>query len=424
MVGGPLDRQGPRRAVRSTLVNAHSQGAVSSITLYRRAPHIVCYWKHGRFLFHNYATGTRAGASALACSVLDFFTHWRPLRDLLASNGDAEPDALHDLVSALVAANLLQRSDQPPKPEETAMSKMDRWNPEAGFFHSATKDVKFIDQKIARQQLRRQAEQWPMPAPIKRYSGAATIPLEPPDTGTDIARALLARRSWRRFGKGKIPLTTFGSLLGLTAGVQQWVTVPPAQKMALKTSPSGGARHPVEVYTLAWGIQGLKAGLYHYVADTHELELVRAGLDSRRVPSYIPYGEYWSGACAVIIFSAVYDRDLWRYPYSRAYRAPLIEAGHLCQTFCLLASSYGLAPFCAMGLADTAIERDLAVDGISESVLYIAGVGIRPKGLHWAPAPDGFGVPYVETNPYLQSRSPKGRAAVARTATRARRPAR
>ena len=281
------------------------------------------------------------------------------------------------------------------------MSKMDRWNPEAGFFHSATKDVTFTDQKTAAQQLHRQAAHWPMPDAVKRYADAARIPLDPPDTKTAVARALLARRSWRRFGKGKIPLTRFASLLGLTAGVQQWVTVPPAQRMALKTSPSGGARHPVEVYALAWGIRGLKPGLYHYVADTHELELVKGGVDSRRLPSYVPYGDYWSDACAVIIFSAVYDRDLWRYPYSRAYRAPLIEAGHLCQTFCLLASSYGLAPFCAMGLADSVIERDLGIDGVGESVLYVAGVGIRPNGLEWAPAPEGFDLPTVEPNPYL-----------------------
>lgn len=378
--------------------------------LYRRSPHVLCYWKHGTFLFHNYATGVRAGATPLAVDVLDFFDDWKPLDALLQYKPGAPRATLEELVAAFLNADLLHRSDRPIRPEEEAMARFDRWNPEAGFFHTATKDVRFIDQRTAQQHLSRQAEEWPMPTPVKRHEGAATVPLDPVDRGSPVARALLERRSWRRFGKGKVARETFSTLLGLTAGVQQWVTVSANQKIPLKTSPSGGARHPVELYTLAWGIDGLEPGLYHYASDAHLLELLRPGLGAERVPVYLPFGDYWSDACAVVIFSAMYERDLWRYGYSRAYRAPLVEAGHLCQTFCLLASSYGLAPFCAMGLADSAIERDLGVDGVSESVLYIAGVGIRPDGIEWAPAPNGFEDPRVEPNPYLQGVSRKPRA--------------
>jgi SagB-type dehydrogenase family enzyme len=80
----------------------------------------------------------------------------------------------------------------------------------------------------------------------------------------------------------------------------------------------------------------------------------------------------------LVLLSAVFDRTRWRYEGPRAYRAVLIEAGHLCQTFCLTATWLGLAPFCSMALADSAIERMLGLDGVSESVLYAAGVGRRP----------------------------------------------
>jgi SagB-type dehydrogenase family enzyme len=336
--------------------------------------------------------------------VLNLFDDWKPITALYEHQPELPPRALKRLVSALVGHRLLQRHDRPRLPKEEAMSKLDRWNPEAGFFHSATKDVKFIDIRQGEQQLRLQAEAWPMPPPVKRYPGAKVVRLDPPDGTTQLERAALSRRSWRRFGKGKIPLTTFGALLGFTAGVQKWVKVYENNRVALKTSPSGGARHPVEVYTLAWGIKGVPAGLYHYAADTHVLELIRPGLDSRRVPAYLPNGDYWSDACAIVIFSAMYERDIWRYPYSRAYRAPLVEAGHLCQTFLLLATSYGLAPFCAMGLADSVIEKDLGVDGVGESVLYVAGVGIKPVALDWAPAPRGFEVPKIEPNPHMRRR--------------------
>ena len=91
----------------------------------------------------------------------------------------------------------------------------------------------------------------------------------------------------------------------------------------------------------------------------------------------------------MVFFTAIFGRILWRYPYARAYRAALIEAGHVCQTFCLTATRLGLAPFSVMALADSVIEQDLGVDGITESVLYGAGIGRPPRGCTWAPLSKG-----------------------------------
>ena len=80
--------------------------------------------------------------------------------------------------------------------------------------------------------------------------------------------------------------------------------------------------------------------------------------------------------------TAVFARAMWKYPHPRAYRVVLLDAGHLGQTFCLTATRLGLAPFSTAALADTLIERDLGIDGISESVIYVTGVGeparVRP----------------------------------------------
>ncbi len=86
--------------------------------------------------------------------------------------------------------------------------------------------------------------------------------------------------------------------------------------------------------------------------------------------------------------TAVFARTEWDYPYARSYRAVLLEAGHVCQTFCLVATALGLAPFCTDALADSLIEKDLGIDGVTESVLYAAGVGTRPAGVEWAPSPE------------------------------------
>ena len=136
---------------------------------------------------------------------------------------------------------------------------------------------------------------------------------------------------------------------------------------------------------MALRVKGLARGLYHYAPDRHALVRLKQGATPRMVADYLPTQEGYPRAAALVIMTSVFDRVIARYPYPRAYRSILTEAGHLCQTFCLLATSLGLAPFCSMAFADSRIERDLNIDGISEAAIYIAGVGTQPADTDWAP---------------------------------------
>jgi SagB-type dehydrogenase family enzyme len=196
-----------------------------------------------------------------------------------------------------------------------------------------------------------------------------------------------------------VRLDELATILGLTAGVQHWVQAD-GHLAPLKTFPSGGARHAIECYVVARKVQGLKAGIYHYASDRHSLERLRGPVSMERMRAYMPTSGYFANASAMVFFTAVFERILWRYPYSRAYRAALVEAGHACQTFCLTATWRGLAPYCIMGLADSLIEQDLGIDGITESVLYAAGVGRPPRGAAWAALPKGPN-PKLRKNPRL-----------------------
>ena len=332
---------------------------------------------------HNYATGRRVGATPSLCRLLDYCSEWRGPDEIAAALDLRDARPLTALVRRLVSRSLLERSDRAEDPRTRAMATLDRWNPEAGLFHTATKDVRFWSAREAARQARAQARRWPMPEPVKRYSGARVIDLPRPARGA-FPGVLVSRRTWRRFSAKALTLEDLATLLGLSAGVQQWVKATP-KELALKTSPSGGARHPIECYVVALNVQGLRAGIYHYAADRHALERLRGPVPLARVRRYYPSSSYFAKAPAHVFLTAVFARQLWRYPYSRAYRATLAEAGHVCQTFCLTATWLGLAPFCLMGLADSLIERDLDIDGITESVLYAAGVGHPPRGSSWAP---------------------------------------
>jgi SagB-type dehydrogenase family enzyme len=218
---------------------------------------------------------------------------------------------------------------------------------------------------------------------VKRYPHATPVVLPRPELDASFAALLLSRRTSRRYSSDPVTLSQLSSILAFSAGVQRWASTADGEA-PLKTSPSGGARHPIECYAVVRAIRGLKAGIYHYAADRHLLERVNGAIPEERMRAYVPESGYFAKASVMVFFTAVFERQLWRYPYSRAYRAALIEAGHVCQTFLLVATSLGLAPFCVMGLADTLVEKDLGIDGIRESVLYCAGVGRPPRGKNWA----------------------------------------
>jgi SagB-type dehydrogenase family enzyme len=225
-----------------------------------------------------------------------------------------------------------------------------------------------------------------MPVPVKHYRRAAQIVLPAPRMEGEFTRVLTARRTWRRFAAGKLALAELATLLGLTWGVREWVAVPPLGRFAVKTSPSGGALHPIEAYVVARDVGGISPGIYHYDATRHRLELLRRGMTRDRMSDYVMGQRWFSEAAAFVFMTGVFTRTQWKYRYPRAYRVVLAEAGHLCQTFCLVATWLGLAPFCTMAMADSKIDRDLGIDGVTEGVLYVAGVGNRPAGVDWKTA--------------------------------------
>jgi SagB-type dehydrogenase family enzyme len=344
----------------------------------RRAPHLVCYWRDGGLIVRNYATGGLAKVSPLAVVLLDFAREWRTLDDVAEAVPLASRAALGRAVRRLVAHELLERSDRPRDARVTRMEALDPWNPEAGFFHTATRTVRFWPTAKARRVAAAKAEHTPVPRASKRYSGVPAVPLPIPLDG-DWKAVLQGRRTWRRYASTPVSRDDLGTVLGLAAGIQFWAKGL-GGRVPLKTSPSGGARHPIEAYVLVQRVAGVAPGIYHYSAERHELERLRGPVPRARIRRYLPHSGYFAAAPVLVFFTAMFERQLWRYPYSRAYRAALIEAGHVCQTLLLTATWLGLAPFSVMGLADAEIERDLKVDGVTEAVLYAAGFGRPPRG--------------------------------------------
>jgi SagB-type dehydrogenase family enzyme len=355
--------------------------------LFRRSPFLVSYWNDAELVFENYATGKGATAAPIAAEVLNFFSRWLSADALFSYLPQYSASSLRAAIKELLRHSLLQRSDRKLHPVEQAMPAWKDWNPAAGFFHFKGRDLPFeADLVSIGRYMEGLTHEKAMPVPVKNYPRAAQTVLPPPREEGEFTRVLTSRRTWRRFDQGKLALADLATLMGLTWGVREWVAVPPLGRFAVKTSPSGGALHPIEAYVVARDVEGIAPGIYHYDATKHQLELLRRGMTRGRMSDYVIGQRWFSEAAAFVFMTGVFTRTQWKYRYPRAYRVVLIEAGHLCQTFCMVATWLGLAPFCTMAMADSKIDRDLGIDGVTEGVLYVTGVGKRPEGVDWKTA--------------------------------------
>lgn len=346
--------------------------------LYRRSPDLICYWDHEGLVLENYVAHARVGVAPVAALVLHALDRWRSLHDLCKRFPEYDRASVQESVELLCQHKFVQRSIARKRLRDP-LAAWREWAPTAAQFHFHTKDARFVIDPATEQQFYRQrAKQWPIPAPVKHYPRARRAELPPPETSGEFCRVLLERRTWRRFGPERISLRQLATLLQLTWGVQSWMRFPILGKLARKTAPSGGARHPIEVYVAALRVKGLARGIYHYSADAHCLEKIASAATPAGVEEWLAGQHWFRDAAAVFLMTAVFPRTQWKYPVPRTYRVVLADAGHLGQTFCLVATWLGLAPFCTMALADTRIENALGVDGITESALYAAGVGMKP----------------------------------------------
>jgi len=335
------------------------------------------HWDNGELRVVNHLTRGVIAAQPIALEVIRFFFAPRTLREAMLEFDAYTPESVGEVILKLIEAGLLLACGSPEADrDELLASSWKSWLPAAGY-HFLTKDAPFVKGDATLEQRRRTHSRTPLPPQFKQTEGAELISLPPPGRGSDtFFETLYARRTRRTFSAVATSLRDVSKLLQITWGVQGYIDSKRFGPLPLKTSPSGGARHPIEVYLMALRVDGLDRGLYHYDARDHVLEPLRGGASARKARAYCADQPYAARAAALFIMTAVFARTMWKYRHPRAYRVVLLDAGHLGQTFCLTATRLGLAPFSTAALKDTLIERDLGIDGITESVIYLTGCGM------------------------------------------------
>jgi SagB-type dehydrogenase family enzyme len=345
----------------------------------KRAATLALYWKGGELVCENYRVRSRAAINARAVEILDYFHTWRTFEQSVRKFKEFSPFLLLNAIRQFTSLNLLVEKGTERAREDAACEQAwSSWLPEAGLLHFGSTDTPYRESDADQRRIfETYLQETPQPAFSKSHPGAPVIALPAPNPQhADFHDVLFARRTHREFSPEPLALGQLSTLLHDTWAVTGTMRSDLFGDLPLKTSPSGGARHPEEVYVCALRVEGLTPGIYHYVSNAHLLERIQDGLTPARVVEYC-VGQSWVGtAPALFVMTAVFARTRWKYRFSRAYRVVLAETGHLCQTFCLVACSLGLGPFSTMALKDSLIEADLGIDGVTESVLYVAGVGL------------------------------------------------
>lgn len=190
-----------------------------------------------------------------------------------------------------------------------------------------------------------------------------------------IRNIIEARRSVREYSEESLTLKELSWLLWCTQGVKEIVDRP----ATLRTVPSAGARHPFETYLLVNRVEGLKPGLYRFLAIDHKL--LEVNLDEGLVNKVAEANwsvEMLKKSGVIFIWVAVQYRMTYRYG-NRGYRYMYLDAGHVCQNLYLSAEAVGFGVCAVGGFYDDRINCLLNLDGDEQFVIYMATVGKKKE---------------------------------------------
>jgi SagB-type dehydrogenase family enzyme len=343
----------------------------------RRASSLVCYWEDDEFTLENPLSGRRVVVTPGIVQLLDGIRTFVDREELERDIARALPNA-GNVIDRLLEQDILVLEGSEVEQKDALLNKTWTWNHETRFFHYSSQHVAFAHDAAAQQYaLEAKARSHPPPSPYKSYGGGLPLPGAFDEPTDGLWETLRLRRTRREFGDEPLPLGTFARLLLWTWGRTEERRDPALGSYILKTSPSGGARHPIEVYPLVLRVADLEPGLYHYSVELHQLERIRAGADPQRAAE-LCCGQPWvSAASALFFMTAIIERSMWKYEHGHAYRVVLLDAGHLGQTFQLVCTRLGVAPFTTAATDDQTIERELGIDGVTEVMIYTAAVGPR-----------------------------------------------
>ena len=200
------------------------------------------------------------------------------------------------------------------------------------------------------------------PAPFKRYVEFETTPL-PVELGESNVRAAEALSGRTRpAAAGTLDAATLARLLFFTAGVTRMSSSAAFEERTyFRTAMSAGNLHPVEVYAVCAGVEGVPDGVHHFAP----LEL---GLTTLRTGAVVP-----ARGCTIVL-TGIPWRTAWKYG-ERGFRHLYWDAGTMLANLLAMADSSALDARVWTGFVDDDVARLVGVDGSTEFPLALVSIG-------------------------------------------------
>ena len=212
-----------------------------------------------------------------------------------------------------------------------------------------------------------------------KHETGEEVALPAPGEGSQLMRVLAARGSCRQYVAREMPLETLGTLLGGAYGLTRLNQLDSGIRFHSRPVPSAGGLYPLELYVMTERVAGVQNGIHHFAAAANTLSLLQPFPPREKLTELFLSQYFLENANALVMISAVFSRTLRKYG-ARGYRYVLLEAGHVAQTICLLATEQGLGSLCMGGFWDARLNAFLHFDGTTQAVVYCVGVGYPASG--------------------------------------------
>ena len=213
-----------------------------------------------------------------------------------------------------------------------------------------------------------------MPERYKNYpESIQRIALPEPKTAiaANLWEVFQKRRSERNYLTDHVlSIDALSALLWASQGITA-----AARDFHFRTAPSAGGLYPIETYLLVRSVEGLEQGFYHFRPLAFDLEFIKRGAFGQSLAEAALGQSMVADAQVVFIWTAVVTRSKWKYR-QRAYRYIYLDAGHIAQNLYLAGTAASLG-VCGIGaFFDDHVNALIGVDGVEETVLYMASVGV------------------------------------------------
>jgi SagB-type dehydrogenase family enzyme len=225
------------------------------------------------------------------------------------------------------------------------------------------------------------------PARMKSWPALPIVQLpEPTRLGLPLDLALARRRTHRTFSPSPLSAEQLSSLLGHAAGVNGYLPAEPFADVQARPYPSGGGRHPLEVYAVIRRAgEELPTGCYHWDGIGRLLRrLAEPSSAEKECVLFSDRRDYLS-APAWLFVSGLWERRAFKYE-GTVMRNMLIECGALLQNLLLTATGLGLAG-CPFDVRRSPMEDLFGLDALREPLLLGVAMGYPADVVHVSASP-------------------------------------